>query len=308
MPGIDCCVFMSRLFDNLIHRTSPSRCAWALHRAGAWTENPRSGASFTLLFERDGDFHGPLLSWNMPSVNIVLSLLLLPPLLAVAAESDPRHMDAHAEKNGIVPYDVSKLTPQQQQLVKRAMEHWSATACITFVPRSNQVEYVNFTGKTDVGNNTSQVGYKKGVRNDVNITAFWWRQAEWMPAHELGHVLGLFHEHARWDRDSYLTVHYENIKPGREPDYDWVPKTNWLVTTTPYDYYSIMHYRVCWAGSCESQCKDGDGRSPCAVLAPVRTNFDGVIGQWDANKISALDGEKMRLIYGSNPATAPRDR
>ena len=234
--------------------------------------------------------------------------MLLQPLAAGAADSDPRHIDVHSQKpnpwpSGIVAYDVSKLKPEQQQLVKRAMERWSTTARIHFVPRSNQVEYVNFTGKTDAGNNTSQVGYKKGARNDVNITAFWWRQGEWMPAHELGHVLGLFHEHARWDRDAYVRVHYENIKAGREPDYDWVPKTNWLVASTPYDYYSIMHYRVCWAGSCESNCKDGNGGSPCAVLAPVQTNYDAIIGQWDSNGISALDGEKMRLIYGSDPDT-----
>jgi hypothetical protein len=229
---------------------------------------------------------------------------MLQPLVAAAADSDPRHMDTHSEKpnpwpNGIVPYDISKLTIQQQQLVKRAMERWSATARISFVARTNQVEYVNFTGQTNAGNNTSHVGYKKGVRNDVNITAFWWRQGEWMPAHELGHVLGLFHEHARWDRDSYVTVNYENLKLGRESDYDWVPKTNWIVSSTPYDYRSIMHYRVCWAGKCESQCKDRDGHSPCAVLAPVEPKYDAVIGQWDSNGLSALDAEKMRLIYGS---------
>jgi hypothetical protein len=78
-----------------------------------------------------------------------------------------------------------------------------------------------------------------------------------------------------------------------------VPKTNWLVSSTAYDYYSIMHYRVCWAGSCESNCKDGNGRSPCAVLAPIQTNYDAVIGQWDSNGLSAVDGEKMRRIYGS---------
>jgi hypothetical protein len=68
-----------------------------------------------------------------------------------------------------------------------------------------------------------------------------------------------------------------------------------------------MHYRVCWAGSCESNCKDRDGHSPCAVLAPTQANYDAVIGQWDSNGISKLDGEKMRIIYGSRLATAVRD-
>lgn len=49
---------------------------------------------------------------------------------------------------------------------------------------------------------------------------------------------------------------------------------------------------------CESECKDGDGSSPCAVIDPVGTNYDRVIGQWDENKISATDAEKARLVYG----------
>ena len=213
-------------------------------------------------------------------------------------------MDSYAEKplpwpGGIIPYDISKLTDAQQTNALRAMQRWMDTgAQITFIPRTSELEYVNFTGKIDKGNNTSHVGFKKGTRSDINITAFWWRQGEWMPAHELGHVLGFFHEHSRWDRDQFVTVHYENIKPGRQGDYDWVPRTNWIVSSTPYDYRSIMHYRTCWASKCESECTDGDGSSKCAVLDPIGTNYDRVIGQWGDNKISALDAEKARLVYG----------
>jgi len=98
---------------------------------------------------------------------------------------------------------------------------------ISFVPRTNQQEYVFFAGNLPNGNNTSLVGYKKGSRAEINITAFWWRQEEWMIVHELGHVLGFFHEHQRWDRDDYIAVHYENIKPCRSSDYDWIARTNW---------------------------------------------------------------------------------
>ena len=79
----------------------------------------------------------------------------------------------------------------------------------------------------------------------------------------------------------------------------WVPKTNWLVSSTRYDHYSIMNYRVCWSGRCESDCKDKDGSSPCAVLDPVGTEFDQVIGQWTDNGMSATDAEKVRLAYGT---------
>jgi hypothetical protein len=240
--------------------------------------------------------------------SVLCWLALLP--LPACADSDPAHMQADSEKpqawpGGVIPYDISKLTPAQQVIALRAMQRWMNTgANLSFVPRAAEVEYVHFTGKTDAGNNTSLVGFKKGVRADINISAFWWRQQEWMPAHELGHVLGFFHKHERWDRDQFVTIHYENIKTGRAPDYDWIPKTNWLVTSLPYDYHSIMHYRICWASKCEDQCKDGVGSSPCAVIEPVDKTYDGVIGQWTNNGISALDAQRARLVYGTRTTSS----
>ncbi len=245
---------------------------------------------------------------------VVLLILLSLLRLTLAADSDPAHIDVHAEKplawpDGVIPYDISKLTDAQQATVRHAMQRWLDTgARLKFIPRTNEIEYIEFTGKTNAGNNTSFVGYKKGTHAEINITAFWWRQGEWMPAHELGHVLGFFHEHARWDRDQFVTVHYENIKPGREFDYDWVPRTNWIVSSTPYDYRSIMHYRTGWASKCESECHDGDGSSPCVVIDPVGTNYDRVIGQWTDNGISALDAEKARLVYGTNVMVVAKPR
>jgi len=224
--------------------------------------------------------------------------------LSAQSESAAIHVARGVSKprpwpGGIVPYDVSQLNTAQQEKVALAMKRWEDTgANIRFVLRSNQTEHVFFTGKTDAGNNASHTGFKRGVRTEINITSFWWRQAEWMPAHELGHALGFHHEHQRWDRDAHVTIHYQSIKEGRSHDYDWIPRTNWLVTSTPYDVRSIMHYRVCWTSACETNCKDGRGESPCAVIDPHGTEFDSVIGQWDANGISAIDAEELRLIYG----------
>jgi hypothetical protein len=236
------------------------------------------------------------------AITLFTSVLLM--VSHLRASDSLAHMDAHSRKpqpwpDGVMPYDISKLTAEQQGIVKRGMQRWMETgAQISFVPRTNQEEYVFFTGILTNGNNTSLVGYKKGTRAEINITAFWWRQEEWMIVHELGHVLGFHHEHQRWDRDDYINVHYENIKAGRASDYDMIPRTNWIVSSTPYDYRSIMHYRICWASKCESECHDGVGSSPCCVLAPVDTNYDRVIGQWGDNKVSELDAEKARLVYG----------
>jgi hypothetical protein len=240
------------------------------------------------------------------------AILFLLPALSALAGSDPAHLSSDSEKpqpwpGGIIPYDLSQLTASQQSITRRAMQRWMDTgAKIKFIPRTTEIEYAYFTGKTNAGNNTSHVGFKKGERTDINITAFWWRDLEWMPAHELGHVLGFFHEHQRWDRDQFITVHYENIKAGRAHDYDWIARTNWLVTSLPYDYKSIMHYRVCWASKCEDECVDAVGSSPCSVLAPVDKKYDRFIGQWTDNGISALDATKVRMVYGTNsPPKSP---
>jgi hypothetical protein len=235
----------------------------------------------------------------------LLIAVFLASLATAHAQSDPTHVDKKTERpqpwpGGIIPYDISRLSADQQKLALRAMKRWMDTgADITFTPRTTQAEYVLFTGKTDAGNNTSLVGFKKGARAEINITAFWWRQQEWMPVHELGHVLGFFHEHQRWDRDRFVTIHYENIKPGRAADYDWIPATNWICDSLPYDFHSIMHYRICWASKYENECKDGVGLSPCAVIVPNDRQFDGVIGQWTDNGVSALDAERARLVYGT---------
>ena len=60
--------------------------------------------------------------------------------------------------------------------------------------------------------------------------------------HELGHCLGLLHEHQRPDRDLYITIDFDNILP--EYAFNFEIEDNPLIREQdfPYDYDSIMHY------------------------------------------------------------------
>src|SRR6266699_280935 len=84
------------------------------------------------------------------SIALFASVLLVVTHLPAADSSS--HIDTHAKKpqpwpNGVIPYDISKLTPEQQTIVKRGMQRWMDTgAQISFVPRTNAEEYVFFTG------------------------------------------------------------------------------------------------------------------------------------------------------------------
>ena len=60
--------------------------------------------------------------------------------------------------------------------------------------------------------------------------------------HEFIHAIGFAHEHNRFDRDSYVTIHKENIKKGSQSQFDNRNKLDWLTFGTEYDGKSIMHY------------------------------------------------------------------
>jgi hypothetical protein len=61
-------------------------------------------------------------------------------------------------------------------------------------------------------------------------------------AHELGHVLGLHHEQSRSDRDEHVTIHWDNIEPGKAFAFDKYEKTEPGQDRGAYDFDSIMHY------------------------------------------------------------------
>ena len=65
-------------------------------------------------------------------------------------------------------------------------------------------------------------------------------------AHEIGHVVGLLHEHSRSDRDENVHINWENIVRSNQ-DYFYKAK-NMTTFDIPYDYTSLMHYNMWVSG------------------------------------------------------------
>ena len=70
----------------------------------------------------------------------------------------------------------------------------------------------------------------------------------WMPVqlgvatHEIGHALGLWHEHQRVDRGEHIDVLYENIDPAAVANFQHPPAASVTDYNLPYDVNSVMHY------------------------------------------------------------------
>ena len=70
------------------------------------------------------------------------------------------------------------------------------------------------------------------------------------PVHELLHTLGFVHEHTRPDRDNFVDVNVDNIKPGKEGNFEkrkygdsyYFEKDSVNSENSPYDVLSLMHY------------------------------------------------------------------
>nr|VZI35148.1 unnamed protein product [Spirometra erinaceieuropaei] len=65
---------------------------------------------------------------------------------------------------------------------------------------------------------------------------------EGMILHQLGHVLGFYHEQSRPDRDDYVEVFRDNIRPEAWGNFEKKHPSIIDSLDEPYDYDSIMHY------------------------------------------------------------------
>lgn len=131
-------------------------------------------------------------------------------------------------------YRIDPQLPDQGRIAA-AIDAWQQGTRVKFLPAgSDDADFVYFT----TGNGcSSAVGRRGGQQNITLADGCAIRQT----IHEIGHALGLLHEHDRSDRDNYITLNTANIPATWQSQFQVVDAST-STPLGPYDYCSIMHY------------------------------------------------------------------
>jgi len=138
--------------------------------------------------------------------------------------------------NGRVPYVLdSSLAGAARTAISDSIADFSEYTCIKWVEKeSSDVNYVRFFKGLGCYSNVGRVGGRQDVSIGDNC------QFKQVVLHEMLHALGFYHEHSRRDRDSYVTVNYDNIRPGSKDNFNIQDDS--VSLDSPYDKKGIMHY------------------------------------------------------------------
>jgi Astacin (Peptidase family M12A)/Ricin-type beta-trefoil lectin domain len=185
--------------------------------------------------------------------------------------------------NGTVYYAFhSGLTGVRLTAAQNAIAHLNSFNTLTgvfFVPRTTQAAYVLIQSTTGVAN--AEVGYKGRAQNLFLSSGIWQ-----VAVHELGHTIGLWHEHQRCERDAYVTASNSGV----------MTKDCAAPAVEPYNPLSIMHY-----SATELSGLGGASLKP-GVFAPAKSAHPGLVPS-DIRSIATLYGlnstfSQVSLMHG----------
>lgn len=197
-------------------------------------------------------------------------------------------------KNGVVPYVFDPaLAEVTKERVNKAIAHWEKTTKIDFVKRTNQDDYVVFQGGpgcyTYVGRQGIGAQFVTLSKKHCDLKA---------AIHEIGHVVGLYHEQSRSDRDEHVAVLWQNIAAEDEVQFATFKEMNKAfggfkgANVGAYDFDSIMHYPW-WAFSVNGE------------PTILRRNKPEVPIAADRIYLSAGDQKGVAFLYGSPTQNSP---
>ena len=185
---------------------------------------------------------------------------------------------------GIVPITFAPEVTDTDRVRFFTACDWWAPAGVACVERTNEPVWVNVQ-KTGDGC-FAKVGMGAAGPQVINLATGCWTSG--IIAHEIGHALGLIHEHQRPDRDTYVTINTDNIEPDALSNFTRISTGRMW---GPYDFGSLMHYSKTAFGKATGL----ETITPKPEYAQQATN----VGQ--RSRVSDLDVAAVTTIYNLAP-------
>ncbi|KAM9212098.1 astacin-like metalloendopeptidase [Dugong dugon] len=205
-------------------------------------------------------------------------------LFSAASNKWPKSSSGLVEVPFLLSSEYNNLS---RQVILKAFAEFERLTCVRFVSYEGQRDFISIVPMSGCFSNVG----RSGGMQVVSLAPACLQRGPGIVLHELMHVLGFWHEHARADRDRYIRVNWNEILPGYEANFLKARSSNMLA---PYDYSSVMHY----------------GR-----LAFSRRGIPTILPLWDPSihigqrwNLSALDVTRVLRLYDcrSGGHSAPR--
>ncbi|XP_053444824.1 astacin-like metalloendopeptidase [Nycticebus coucang] len=199
-------------------------------------------------------------------------------LLSATSNKWPKNSGGIVE----IPFLLSSNYDEpSRKVILEAFAEFERYTCVRFVSHQGQRDFISIIPMYGC---FSSVGRSGGMQM-VSLAPACLRKGRGIVLHELMHVLGFWHEHARADRDSYIRVNWNEILPGFEINFIKSRSSNML---TPYDYSSVMHYgRLAFS------------RRGLPTIIPLWASSVHVGQRWN---LSASDITRVLKLYGCSPS------
>ena len=192
-------------------------------------------------------------------------------------------------------YAISpSISSNTSQVIRHAMNHWEENTCLQFLERSEENDYVMFDN-SQTGCYSTSVGRSGGMQT-INLEAGTECENFGVIVHEIGHVIGFWHEQSRPDRDNYVTINWDNIRDDAFSQYQFLKRNDLQIDYqgSGYDYSSIMHSDSCYFLRDPLQCPNNvtiDVNDP----EEYTRQSSPIVGQ--RNSLSTSDIEQANRLY-----------
>lgn len=139
--------------------------------------------------------------------------------------------------NNIVYYVLGSASNSGNRITN-AIEHWEENTNLSFIERTNETNYVEFTSSNRCATTVGMLGGRQLLNLNTNCN-------QGTVIHEIGHTIGFWHEQTRSDRDDFITINFDNINDGAEVNFTkWEDNDNRESAdlTRDFDFDSRMLY------------------------------------------------------------------